>query len=500
MNRFIKRFVSSCLVGCLIAGSFGNEGSVSSVSAKKATFIDDFNRYETPTSTPVSGGSVTATPVVTAVPTVVPVTVVPTIVPVTEVPTVVPVVTEVPVTAVPTVVPVPTATIDPFDPGKVTVPEETVDPSKVTPRPTFSLERPDVDYYCYYDRMEWEKNNLKKNIIKYDEANGATKERNNKIPVRKVKYQKNKSMVTIKVKYGDCVRIKLTGIKKYKRVDYKSEIPERKGLRSWDRVRSTTNGKNYRCILVDYKGSKIFGFKVKGKLFKVKVVSVGGFKAKSAKSYEGMGYNSKWTWKSMMRNVISTGVLEFEGRENVKDCTLNKGRTRYCNWDSNKFYVQGYEIPLYTSGKKLVSLIYYGQQIDYIIEHYRIPSASEMTKDECCKWIRRNGKLLRSIYRITEEHGYVNDILSYALYPIFDKAYSYELSDKWTKNSLMFFHVYGEELNQYELRHYRHTWLNVLSSGRDIGYYDEELECWIPIWAHVTWLGKIYLSIQSDIR
>lgn len=468
MKKFGKRIIAGCLASCLLV-----QCSPSTANAEvHVSFIDDFN------------GGQEEQPTVTTAPTAVPAPIV------TMAPTVAPTVTMAPVATT-----APQNTQDPFSPPVKSVteePEATADPN-ATPAPTFSLERPNVSYFCYYDKMEFEKNHLSTNMTKYDENHGAVKERNADIPVRRVRYRKGTTPV-IKAKYGSCFRIVLTGVKKYKRV----RAGNRTYLTNWNYIRSTKNKRRYRCVMVDYHNMRTYGFRVNGKLFKVKVKPYGNLTAKSSSSFSGKGYTSKYNWKTLMRNVISGGEQIFVPKSVESRNTEAQGRTRYCAWSKDAFYVQGYKIPRLR--KNVASaykhmLAYTGTNIDYVIEHYRIPSATKMTQEECCKWIRRNGKLIKSIYGITKSQGGDILYLSYALYPIFDKAYKYSLSDEYSKNGLVFYHIYNDKPRQQ-----KYTWLKFETRPVDLGYYDKANDSYVEIWGMPTWIGEVYEYTKDSVN
>lgn len=481
MDNRLKKVLASCLISSLVLNGSGLSSSVSANEVVNGGGV-------------VSGGAIVVeTPIPSEVPT----------------PSPVPTATWDPFrppvfTAEPEVTEVPTPTRDPFFLGVegTEVPEVTEDPSLITPAPTFELKRPETEYYNYYDRMEWEKENINKNITKIDEKNGAVKELNAKIPKRYVKYQKGKKQVTIKAKYGDCFRLCLKGVKKYKKVNPSGAGP-RADLEHWDKVTSTKDGKNYRFVSISWNHPVIYGFRVNGKLFKVKIVPYGKKQVKSSKEYEKMSEYSKYTWKSKMPNITTYDMwIHSIGYDSLANSVSNgKGRSRYCRWNEDSLYIQGYEI----SREHISNGIEWGRVaalIDYSIEKYHIPSAEKMTKEQCCKWIRRNGRILRGIYnihidsKISYWEGNQNTGLSWALYPIFDKAYGYGLSDKWTANSLMFYHIYKEELPRMKYSYYQYnTW------STDIGYqvgegYDR---FWIHVWGMDTWVGRIYESLQVSI-
>lgn len=486
MNRIGKKFIASCLLTSIAMQCLPIDANASSRVRLEENYGSELQEIILSESTNVP----TNTPMITEVPTIEPV--------VTEVPTIVPVVTTAP-TSTPTRTPV--TGDDRFKPQVVykteaPKPNGYVDPDEPK-QENYVLERPNVSYYCYYDRMEFEKDNLNVNLVQYDQRCGAVKESTQKIPVKKVRYVRGKTP-TLRVKIGECFTISLKGVKNFKRITPYQYKKGQNDLANWNETRSMKTGKECKCILATMPRTEKYGFKVNGKLFTVKVKVVGRLRAKRADSFGSKGYNSKFTYKTVMANVISGGEDIVISKKVENSCSNNSGRTRYCSWDEDNFYVQGYKVPKppknIASGY-LRTLIGTGTGTDLAIKTYKIPSASKMSREECCKWIRKNGKLLRSIAAVTPSQGTNSSYLAYALYPIFTKAYDYDMDTKFTKNSLVFYHLYEKKTERK-----RYTWYKYQALPIDLGYYDEDTNTEVSKWGLSTWVGEVYNLLKDYVE
>lgn len=330
--------------------------------------------------------------------------------------------------------------------GAVTSTPKPTDMPQPTETPKSGLEKPNKSYYTFWDRAVDIYKNPNKNFLVSDVKKGAVKQRNSKMPVKKVKWNK-KGHATITLPLGKTYRIKLKGVKSYKRVysSYNNYIGKKTGTTKyfvdrWSKNRSTANWKKYNVAYSDKAEVERYAFKTNKGYFRVDVKAKKMYTVGKQSLYKNKSKISKYTWKSLLPNSRTYNQVTTYSKEAVNTNSLDKGYTKYCTWDKDYIYVQGYKCPkVETYGWKLTveSLLDTCASIDYAIDSMRIPSASKMSKEQCCKWIRRNSKQL--INMCYNQEGIVADAVWAAIYPIMDKASKYDLADKFTKNSLVYF-------------------------------------------------------------
>lgn len=312
-----------------------------------------------------------------------------------------------------------------------------------TPKP--SLEKPNKHYYTFWDRAVDIYKNPNKDFLVSDVKKGAAKQVNSKMPVKWVKWNKS-GHATITLPLGKTYRIKLKGVKKYKRVNasYDSYIMQKTGttkynVNTWTKIRSTKNWKYYNAAESNFYGIERYGFKTNKGYFRVDIKAKKPYTVGKQSLYKNKSKISKYTWKSLLPNA-ETDFDCIISKEAENTNSLNEGYTKYCTWDEDYIYVQGYKCPkVETYGWKLTvrSLLNTCASIDYAIDSMRIPSASKMSREQCCKWIRRNSKQL--INMLYHHEGCHDTVCWQAIYPILDKASKYDLADEFTKNSLVYF-------------------------------------------------------------
>lgn len=373
-----------------------------------------------------------------------------------------------------------------------------------TPQPTTTpksgLEKPNKSYYTFWDRAEDIYKHPNKNFLVSDVKKGAVKQCNAKMPAKTVKWNK-KGHATITLPQGKTYRLKLKGVKSYKRVgsSYNNYIGQKTGTTKyftvrWTKNRSTANWKKYCVAFSDKAGVDGYGFKTNKGYFRVDVKPQKMYTVGKQSLYKNKSKISKYTWKSLLPNSIPLAQVTDYSEEAVKTNTLNEGYTKYCRWDKDSIYVQGYKCPkVETYGWKLTvnHLLYTCAAIDYAIDSMRIPSASKMSKEQCCKWIRRNSKQL--INMCYNQDGSEPEAVWAAIYPIMDKASKYDLADKFTKNSLVYFiptKIASKKLKCNWLKKYK------------VGSYDRERRLRtdtvkingksIETKGYYTWVGDVY--------
>lgn len=330
--------------------------------------------------------------------------------------------------------------------GAVTSTSQPTDMPQPTDTPKSGLEKPNKSYYTFWDRAEDIYKNPNKNFLVSDVKKGAVKQRNSKMPVKKVKWNK-KGHATITLPQGKTYRIKLKGVKSFKRVysSYNNYIGKKTGttkyfVSRWTKNRSTANWKKYNVGFCEKYRIERYGFKTNKGYFRVDLRPSKLYTVGKQSLYKNKSKISKYTWKSLLPNSEILNQVTTYSKEAVKTNSLDEGYTKYCTWDKDYIYVQGYKCPkVETYGWKLTvsHLLDTCASIDYAIDSMRIPSASKMSKEQCCKWIRRNSKQL--INMCYNQEGSENDSVWAAIYPIMDKASKYDLADKFTKNSLVYF-------------------------------------------------------------
>ena len=356
----------------------------------------------------------------------------------------------------------------------------------------------ETSYYSYCDRMEWEKSNLHLNLFKYDEENGCVKAKGSKIPVRKVKYNKNKKSVTIRAEIGSNFRIKLTGVKKYKEVDG-SNLKNRKywNINDWRTVRETSSGKMRDTVYVSGAYCTRYAFRVNGKIFVVKVKGYASKKLKSNSYNEYRLKNSKYNYKTLLvtrRTSSSADLRNIKITDKIKNTyKYNSGYTKYCYWDKDNMYVQGCPVRLesYSVSRKATTSTRLLDCVltDIAIDRYKIPSAEDMTREEACKWIRRNRKQLYDMF--IEKDYEVSEYAGLAIYPIFKVANDFTLDEEYDSNGIIFYHAYDKKQS-----FKKYTWKNldaIFSSAYDF----KENDTMNSYPSYATIYGMIYNELED---
>ena len=365
----------------------------------------------------------------------------------------------------------------------------------------FRFRRPDKDYYTYYDRMQWEKKHLNVNLPKYDAKHGAVKEVTPKIKYKTINYKKGMKSVTVKIKSGTVLPLRIKGAKKVK---YDSD------MRLMQNEKSNGKFKVLHCLDGSLSKPTInYTIKVDGKKLKVKVKII-KLKTRTCESYDN-NFKSKYTWKSVIpcvgADVAYSGKsfisalkkdAKYYGMKYVDYRKYPKGKSEYCEWDRDTFKVQGIEMEYpnsVTSEYKASACKDTAEKIDRFIDTYKIPCAKSMTREECCKWIRRNGKFLRTAYNLNGKglgSGCYVEILSYCISPIFHKASNYSLDEKYSPNSLVFWHYYNSKKSGMF-----YQWYKIWSEWERIN--DEDGYGYlVKGWSIQTWYGSVYCGASND--
>lgn len=360
----------------------------------------------------------------------------------------------------------------------------------------FRFKRPDKNYYTYYDRMQWEKKHLNVNLPKYDAKHGAVKEVTPKIKYKTINYKKGMKSVTVKMEAGMIMALRIKGAKKVKYDDlYEFRMENGKGGYKCYPCIKSSNELIERSYHVTVNGNPL--------LIKVKPIAS---KYKKCKDYKNSNMVSKWSWKSIMPCVGYYGASDPSDKimkldaKSYKECDTYdrypKGRSKYCEWEpvvtsgwaGSEFRVQGYPVSIgiyihrHTARKyKRISYV-----VDKVIDMYHIPSASKMSKEECCKWIRRNGRVLRLLYGYGNNYTPENSALDIAIAPIFSKASDYNITDRYTPNSLVFKLAYNSEKNGLKYRYFKDDLdFNSFKGEDGKGYL-------VKGYTVKTWVGAIY--------